>query len=155
MPDMRSGPSPSTYRMPSLRSGTPPCSPNSLHLVSKAISTLGLQTCSPVTVNMWPFMGFSYPLFLSRLEFRKSVFWALSFSGFHQWTLWKILFISLPMTPPSAVPSVIPQISKQQPLNNVDLDKITSWSTTWNMSFNPDKFCNLTMSLQKGCLENP
>ena len=28
-----------------------------------------------------------------------------------------------------------------------DLDKITNWSNTWNMSFNPDKSHTLTMSL--------
>ena len=36
-----------------------------------------------------------------------------------------------------------------------DLDKITSWSNTWNMSFNPDKSHTLTMSLQKDRLANP
>ena len=35
-----------------------------------------------------------------------------------------------------------------------DLDKITSWSNTWNMSFNPDKYHTLTLSLQKDCMSN-
>ena len=35
-----------------------------------------------------------------------------------------------------------------------DLDKITNWSNTWNMSFNPDKSHTLTMSLRKDHLEN-
>ena len=30
---------------------------------------------------------------------------------------------------------------------SADLDKITSWLNTWNMSFNPDKIHTLTMSL--------
>ena len=38
---------------------------------------------------------------------------------------------------------------------SADLDKITSWSNTWNMSFNPDKSHTLTMCLRKDCLENP
>ena len=38
---------------------------------------------------------------------------------------------------------------------SADLDKITSWSNTWNMSFNPDKSHTLTMSLQKDHLEPP
>ena len=39
-------------------------------------------------------------------------------------------------------------------LLSADLDKITNWSNTWNMSFNPDKSHTLTMSLQKDRLEN-
>ena len=35
------------------------------------------------------------------------------------------------------------------------LGKITNWSNTWNMSFNPDKSYTLTMSLRKDRLENP
>ena len=70
-------------------------------------------------------------------------------------TLWKNLFISLLMIATSVAPSVIPQIGKQQPLHSVDLDKITSWSNTWNMSFNPDKSQTLTLSLRKDHLENP
>ena len=38
---------------------------------------------------------------------------------------------------------------------SADLGKITNWSNTWNMSFNPDKSHTLTVSLQKGCLELP
>ena len=61
-------------------------------------------------------MELSHPLFLSRLEFLKVAFWALFFFWFSSMissTLWKILFISLLMTPPSVVPFVIPQTSKQ------------------------------------------
>ncbi len=36
-----------------------------------------------------------------------------------------------------------------------DLDKITNWSNTWNMSFNPDKSHTLTMSFRKDHLEPP
>ena len=35
------------------------------------------------------------------------------------------------------------------------LDKITIWSNTWNMSFNPDKSHTLPMSLRKHHLEPP
>ena len=63
---------------------------------------------------------FSHPLFLSRLEFLKAVFCTLFFFWFSSMispTLWKILVISLLMTPPSAVPSVIPQTGKPQLLH--------------------------------------
>ena len=35
-----------------------------------------------------------------------------------------------------------------------DLFKITNWSNTWSMTFNPDKSHTLTMSFQKDHLEN-
>ena len=38
---------------------------------------------------------------------------------------------------------------------SADLDKITSWSNTWNMSLNPGKPHTFTMSLRKDCLEPP
>uniref|UniRef100_A0A8C4Q2J0 G-protein coupled receptors family 1 profile domain-containing protein n=1 Tax=Eptatretus burgeri TaxID=7764 RepID=A0A8C4Q2J0_EPTBU len=47
-------PSPSTYCMLLTRSVTLPCSPNSLLMVSRSISTHGSQTSSPVAVNVWP-----------------------------------------------------------------------------------------------------
>ena len=59
----------------------------------------------------------------------------------HQWShwLWKILFISLLMTPPSAKTSLTLQIGRQQPLPSFrTLTKITSWLNNWNMFFNPD-----------------
>ena len=106
------------------RSGTLPCSPNSLPMVFKAISTHGSQTSSPVAANLWPLMEFFNPLFLSKLEFLKAAFWALFFflfSSMISLTLWKILFISLLMTPPSAVPSVVPQTGKQQLLRSLQI----------------------------------
>ena len=48
MPDMKSVPYPKTYRMLLTWSGTMPCSPNSLPMVSKAIAIHGSQTSSPV-----------------------------------------------------------------------------------------------------------
>ena len=36
-----------------------------------------------------------------------------------------------------------------------DLDKITSWSNTWKMSFNPDKSHIYTISLQQDRLATP
>ena len=36
-----------------------------------------------------------------------------------------------------------------------DLGKVTNWSNTWNVSFNPDKSHTLTMSLGKDRLETP
>ena len=47
-------------------SGTLSCSPNSLPVVSKDISTHGSQTSSPVAAKVWPLIEFSHPLFLSR-----------------------------------------------------------------------------------------
>ena len=35
-----------------------------------------------------------------------------------------------------------------------DLGRITNWSNTWNISFNPDKSHTLTLSLRKDSLEN-
>jgi len=79
MPDMKSEAYPETCGMLSIRFGTLPCSPTSLPVVLKAISTHGSQTDSPVTANMWPEMEFSHSLFLSRLEFLKAAFCALFF----------------------------------------------------------------------------
>ena len=124
MPDMKSEPYPLTYRVLLTRSGTLPCSLNSLPMVSKAISTHGSQTSSPVAVNMWPLMEFFHPLFLLRLQFLEVAFWALFFFWFSSMispTLWKILYISLLMIPPSAVPSVIPQTGKQQLLRSLQI----------------------------------
>ena len=72
-------------------------------------------------------------------------------------TLWKILFIYLLMTPPSAVTSLILQTGRLQPLPSFQPLKknITKWSNTWNMSFNHDKSHILTISLQKDHLANP
>ena len=143
MPDMRSQPSPETYHVPLIWSGTLPCSPNSLPMVSKAISTLGSQTSSPVAVNVWPLMEFSHSLFLSRLEFLKAVFWALLFF----WVSLKYLSDSLEnplylFADDSTLYRTICQPSDRQATPSslsADLDNITSWSNTWNMSFNPDK----------------
>ena len=82
MPDRKSEPYPKTYHKLLTQFGTLPYSPNSLPMVSKAISTHGLQTSSPLTANVGPLMEFSHPLFLSRLEFLKAVFWALFFFCF-------------------------------------------------------------------------
>jgi len=104
--------------------------------------------------------GIHSPLFLSWLEFLKVVFWAqcfFSFSTLISPILWKILFFSLLMTPPSCHTICHPS-DRQAAASSLSAveDKITSWSNTWNMSsFNPDKSHTLTMSLQKDCLEHP
>ena len=124
MPDIKSEPYPQTDRVLLILSDTLPCSPNSLPMVFKAISTHGSQTSSPVAVNVWPKMEFFHPLFLSRLEFLKAAFWPLFFFWFSSMiskTLLKILFISLLMTPLSAIPSVIPQTGKQQLLPSLQI----------------------------------
>ena len=93
-------------------------------MVSKAISTHGSWTSSPVAVYTWLLMEFSHLLFPSRMELLKGVFLALCFFWFSSMispTLWRILFISLLMTPPSAVPSVIPQTGKQQLLRSLKI----------------------------------
>ena len=124
MPDMKSEPYRSTYHELLTWSGTLTCSTNSLAMVSKAISTHGSQTSSPSQPTWGPKWIFFHLLFLFRLEFLKAAFWALFFFWFSLMispTLWKILFISLLMTPPSAVPSVIPHIGKQQPLHPLQI----------------------------------
>ncbi len=76
----------------------------------------------------------------------------------HQWSLWlwKILFIYLLMTSPSAVTSLILQTGRPKPLPSLQiLKKITSWSNTWNMSFNPHKSHTRPIALRKDCLANP
>ena len=107
-----------------MRYGNSHCSPNCLITVSKEISTHGSWTSSPVAVNMWLKMEFSHLLFLSRLEFLKAVFCTLCFFWFSSMispTLWKILFISLLMIPPTAIPSCIPQIGWQQLLHSLQI----------------------------------
>ena len=103
-------------------------------------------------------MEFFHPLFLSWLEFLKVAFWALFFFWFSSMispTLWKILHISLLMTPPSAVPCHPSYRQAAASLCSADLDKITIWSNTWNMSFNPNKSHTPTMFLRKDRLEPP
>ena len=91
-------------------------------MISKDISTHDSRTSSPVAVNVWLLMEFSHLIFLSRLEFLKSVFWSLLFFWFSSMISqipWKIFFIPLLMTPPSAVPSLIPLIGRQQPFHSL------------------------------------
>ena len=103
-------------------------------------------------------MEFSHPLFLSRLEFLKSMFWALFFFSFSSMifpTLENRLYL---FADDSTLCHTICHPSDQQAAASsfsADLDKITSWSNTWNMSFNPDKCHTLTLSLRKDHLEPP
>jgi len=83
------------------------------------------------------------PLFLSRLEFLKAVLWALCF-------FWFPSMISLTLEHPlylfadnSTLCQTICHPSDRQAAASspsADLVKITNWSNTWNMSFNPDKY---------------
>ena len=115
--------------MPSKQSDTLPYSPNSLPMVlSKEISTHGSQTSSPVAVNVWPFMEFSRPLFLSRLEFLKAVGPVLFLVFIND------LFDSLENPHFLFADDSTPASSL-----STDLDKFSSWSSTWNMFLNPDK----------------
>ena len=99
-------------------------------------------------------MEFFHPLFLSRLEFLKVAFWALFF-------FWFSLMISPTLENPLylfADDSTIGHPSDRQAAASslsADMDVITHWSNTWNMSFNPDKSLTLTMSLQKDGLDKP
>ncbi len=103
-------------------------------------------------------MEFFHLLFLSRLEILKVVFWALFF-------FWFSSMISLTLENPlhlfaddSTLCRTICHPSDWQAAASslsADLGKITNWSNTWNMSFNPDKSHTLTMSLRKDRLENP
>ena len=103
-------------------------------------------------------MEFFHPLFLSRLEFLKVAFWALFFFWFSSMIspiLWKILYFS---ADDSTLCRTICHPSDRQTAASsltADLGKITNWSNTWNMSFNPDKSHTLIMSLRKDRLETP
>ena len=102
-------------------------------------------------------MEFFHPPFLSRLEFLKVAFWVLFFFWFSSMispTVWKILLISLLMTPPSAVPSVIPQISKQQPLHFLQIWIKSQVGPTCGTCLSTLTNLTLTMSLRKDRLEN-
>ena len=84
----------------------------------------------------------SSPLPVQAGVFLKVVFWALFFflfSSMISQTLQKIHFISLLKTPPSAVPSVIPQISKQQLIHSLQIWIKSQAGPTLGTSFNPDK----------------
>ena len=160
MPDMKSEPYPWTYHVLLTRSGTLPCSPNSLPMVSKAISihhswladflscrsqrvALNGVPSSPLPVQAGvPPGGVLSPVF----------FW---FSSMISPTPWKILFISFLMTPPSAVTSVISQTSKHQLLRSLQIWIKSHWSNMWNMPCNPDKSHTLTVSLRKDHLGPP
>uniref|UniRef100_A0A8C4NF36 Reverse transcriptase domain-containing protein n=1 Tax=Eptatretus burgeri TaxID=7764 RepID=A0A8C4NF36_EPTBU len=104
-------------------------------------------------------MEFFHPLFLSRLEFHKVVFWALFFFCFfffiNDLSDWKILYL---FADDSTLCRTISHSSDRQAAVSslsVDLDRITNWFNTWNMSFNVDKSHTLTMSLQMDRLEPP
>ena len=68
-------------------------------------------------------------------------------------TLWKIFFISLLMTPPSAVPSLILQIGKQQPLHYLQIWIKSQGGPTLGTCLSILLSLTLTMSLRKNCLE--
>ena len=104
-------------------------------------------------------MEFFHPLFLSRLEFLKGVFWALFFffwfSSMISPTLQNPLYL---FADGSTLCCTICHPSDRQSAASsltADLSKITSWSNTWNMSFNPDKSHALTISLRKDRFVNP
>ena len=103
-------------------------------------------------------MEFFHPLFLSRLEFLKVAFWALFFFWFSSMispTLWKILYL---FADDSTLCRTIGHPSDRQAAASsltADVGKITNWSNTWNMFFNPDKSHTLTMSLRKDHLQPP
>ena len=68
----------------------------------------------------------------------------------------EILFIYFVMTPPFGI--TIPHPSDGQAAASSfseDLERITTWSNTRNMSFNHDKYHTLTMSLRKDRIANP
>ena len=111
-------------------------------MVSKDISTHGSQTSSPVASNVWPLMEFSHPLILSRLEFLKAAFWALLFFWFSSMISLTVENSPFLFADDSTLCRTICHPSFQQAAAyslSADLDKITSWSNTWSMSFNPDK----------------
>ena len=77
------------------------------------------------------------------------------FSSMISLTLWKILFISLLMPPPSAIPSVIPQTGMQQLLRSLQIWVKSQTGPTRGTCLSICTNLTLTMSLRKDCLENP
>ena len=101
---------------------------------------------------------FSHPLFLSRVEFLKVAFWTLFFFWFSSMispTLWKILFISLQMTQPSAVPSVIHQTGKQQLLRSLQIWVKSQTGLTRGTCLSIWTNLTLSLSLRKDRLDPP
>ena len=119
------------------RSGTLPCSPNSLPVVSKAISTHGSQTSSPVAANAWPLMVFSHPLIRSRLEFLKAALWALFFFWFSSMISQSLENSLYLFSDDSTLCRTICHPSDQHAAASsltADLGKITNWSNNWNIT---------------------
>ena len=102
--------------------------------------TRGLPLLSQSTHD---FMEFSHPLFLSSLEFIKAVFLSLFFFVVFINDLSDSLGNTLNLfADDSTLCHTISHPSDRQAAASLlfaDQDKITSWSNTWNMSFNPDK----------------
>ena len=148
MPDMKSEPYPWTYHVLLTRSGTLPCSPNSLPMVSKAISTHGSETSSQSTCGpKWSsFILSSCPGWSSSRQCSGPC----SFSGFHlSDSLENPLYLfadESTLCRPICHPS---DWQAAASLLSADLDKITNWYNTWNMSL------TLTMSLRKHRLVTP
>ena len=102
-------------------------------------------------------MEFPHPLFLSRLEFLKAAFWALFFFWFSSMISPTLENHPYLFADDSTLCRTICHPSDRQASAfslSADLDKNTSWFNTWNMSFNPNKSHNLTLSLRKDHLEN-
>ena len=151
MSDMTSGPSLTRHLVLLIQSGILPYSPNSLPLASKLNSTHGLLTSSTLVDNMWLSTESVHLLSLLRLEYpQDSVLGPVLFlifindlsdsleNLFHLFADDSNLVLQIDKVVASSLSS--------------DLDKITRWSNTWNMSFNPDK--SHTLAIRKDHLAN-
>ena len=150
MPDVKPEPYPETYRVPSIWFGTLPCSPNSLPM-ARRFPLLEQPTCGPKWSSL---IRFSCPGWNSSRQHCGrgpcSFFW---FSSMISLTLKNPLYL---FADDSTLCHTICHPSDRQAAASslsADLDKITSWSNTWNIFFNPDK--SHSMSFRKDCLEPP
>ena len=125
---VRSGPSLWTYLELLIQPGILPCSPKCLPMESNANSTLGLLASFTLTDKVWCSTEPFHLLVLPKLEYPEAVFSAAYYSSSSSMisqTLWKILFISLLMTPLLTMTSLILLTDRQQPLPSPQTDKIT------------------------------
>jgi len=160
LPDMSSETSPLTYQKLQIRSSILHCSANSPLMVSQAISIPGLQTSSPVTVNVWLFLflSLSSSLPVQAGVPQGRVLGPLLFMVF-------ISDLSNSLENPlylfsdnSILCRTICHPSDWQAaafLLSADLDKITSWTDNYNMSFIPDKSHTLTIRSRQGWKHAP
>ena len=142
--------------MPSLWSGTLPCSPNSSsgiqgHLHSRLTDFLSCRS-QRVALNGVPSSPFPVQAGVPQGSILGPVLFLVFINDLSH-SLGNPLYL---FADDSTLCRTIGHLSDRQAAASsisADLVKITSWSNTWNMSLNPDKSHTLTMSLRKDRLE--